>query len=81
MTDCLDHMTAADRIGTSLGAKRARAWAYLNENQLSVLKHGFCPTRACDTDVTATWARRSRRAYNQPPIGLWNWWPTTKTGG
>lgn len=65
MTPCRDHVTAADRLGTSLDAKRAAAWAYLNERGISVLRHGFVPTTAVNTDVQRTIVRVMRERINQ----------------
>jgi hypothetical protein len=47
---------------TSLEAKRAAANAYLDAHRLSVLRHGFTPTKVCDTDVSRTMALARRRA-------------------
>jgi hypothetical protein len=58
----IDHATPADRLGISIDAKRAAAWRYLNEHSLSVLRHGFTPTKAGDTDVSRTMALARRRA-------------------
>ena len=57
----IDYVTPADRIGTSIAAKLARANAYLDANKLSVLRHGFRPRPAVTTDVRATWARAQKR--------------------
>jgi hypothetical protein len=61
----IDYATPADRLGTSLDAKRAAAWAYLNERGISVLRHGFVPTSAVNTDVQATIVRAMRERINQ----------------
>ena len=60
----IDYITPAQRLAgaTSLDAKRAAAWRYLNEHSLSVLYHGFVPTKAGDTDVSRTMALARRRA-------------------
>lgn len=57
----IDYATPADRIGTSLEAKLARANAYLDAHKLSVLRHGFRPKSAVKTNVAATWARAMKR--------------------
>ena len=59
----IDYITPAQRLAgaTSLEAKRAAANAYLDAHQLSVLRHGFTPTKVCDTDVSRTMARAAQR--------------------
>jgi len=52
-----DHMTAAERMAphsTTIEAKRALAWQYLNSRGISVLYHGHKPTSAVSTDVKQT---------------------------
>jgi hypothetical protein len=68
----IDYATPADRLGTSLEVKRARANAYLDANGLSVLRHGFRPTKACNTDVRQTQenARRRNQAQAQGRITI-----------
>jgi hypothetical protein len=53
----IDYITPADRLGTSLAAKRARANAYLDDRHISVLRHGFTPTPAHATDIVSTIVR------------------------
>ena len=52
----IDYVTPQERLAgaDSLDAKRAAAWDYLNERGISVLRHGFTPTKPCATDVQAT---------------------------
>ena len=59
MSPDLDHATSADRLGTSLDAKRARAVGYLRARGKYLLDPGtqWRPTPAVDTDVSATMAR------------------------
>jgi hypothetical protein len=56
MKPCLDHVTPADRIGTSLAAKRAAAIAYLRSRNKYIVDEGcnFVPTNAAKTDVKRT---------------------------
>ena len=56
MTPCLDHMTPADRLGTSLVAKRAQAIAYLRSRRKYILDRDteWRPTRSTHTDVRRT---------------------------
>ena len=61
----IDYVTPADRLGTSLEAKRARANAYLDERGISVLRHGFVPTKACATDVKRTMVRATSEQITQ----------------
>ena len=61
----IDYATPADRLGTSLEAKRARANAYLDARGISVLRHGFVPTKACNTDVQRTIVRAMGEQINQ----------------
>lgn len=61
----IDYVTPADRLGTSLEAKRARANAYLDERKISVLRHGFTPTKACNTDVKRTMVLASSEQITQ----------------
>lgn len=55
----IDYITPKERLiaADSLDAKQAAAWDYLNERGISVLRHGFTPTKACSTDVQATITR------------------------
>jgi hypothetical protein len=59
----IDYITPAQRLAgaTSLEAKRAAANVYLDAHQLSVLRHGFTPTKVCDTDVSRTMALARQR--------------------
>jgi hypothetical protein len=52
----IDHYTPADRLGTSLTAKRAAAIAYLRSRNKYLLDEGcnFLPTCAKATDVRQT---------------------------
>lgn len=61
----IDYVSPAERLGTTLEAKRARANAYLNERGISVLRHGFVPTTAVNTDVQATIVRAMREQISQ----------------
>jgi hypothetical protein len=56
MKACLDHATAADRLGTSLEAKRAAAIAYLRSRGKYIIDEScnFRPTRSTHTDVRRT---------------------------
>jgi hypothetical protein len=56
MKPCLDHATAADRLGTSLAAKRAAAIAYLRSRGKYIVDAdcNFVPTNAAKTDVKRT---------------------------
>jgi hypothetical protein len=58
----IDYATPADRLGTSIEAKRAAAWRYLTKHSLSVLYHGFRPTKACSTDIKRTIEHARQRA-------------------
>jgi hypothetical protein len=59
MTPCLDHATRADRLGTSLEAKRAAAIAYLRSRGKYVFDRDceFKPTRSTHTDVRRTFVQ------------------------
>ena len=52
----IDYVTPADRIGTSLAAKRAAAIAYLRSRGKYILDEScnFRPTRSTHTDVRPT---------------------------
>jgi hypothetical protein len=52
----IDYVTPADRIGTSLAAKRAAAIAYLRSRNKYIVDEGcnFRPTRSTHTDVRRT---------------------------
>ena len=52
----IDYVTPADRIGTSLAAKRAAAIAYLRSRGKYILDAdcNFRPTRSTHTDVRRT---------------------------
>jgi hypothetical protein len=52
----IDHYTPADRLGTSLAAKRAAAIAYLRQRNKYLLDEdcNFLPTCAKATDVRQT---------------------------
>lgn len=68
MKACFDHVTPAMRLAPhveTLDAKRAAAWAYLNERRISVLHHGFVPTSAVNTDVRATIVRATSERITQ----------------
>jgi hypothetical protein len=56
MKPCLDHATPADRLGTSLEAKRAAAIAYLRSRGKYILDENcnFRPTNTTNTDVQRT---------------------------
>jgi hypothetical protein len=56
MKACLDHATAADRLGTSLEAKRAAAIAYLRSRGKYIIDENcnFMPTNTANTDVQRT---------------------------
>jgi hypothetical protein len=56
MKACLDHATAADRLGTSLEAKRAAAISYLRSRGKYIVDAdcNFVPTNAAKTDVKRT---------------------------
>jgi hypothetical protein len=56
MKPCLDHATAADRLGTSLEAKRAAAISYLRSRgkYIGDADCNFVPTNAAKTDVKRT---------------------------
>ena len=61
----IDYVSPAERLGITLEAKRARANAYLNERGISVLRHGFVPTKSVNTDVQATIVRAMREQISQ----------------
>ena len=68
MKACFDYITPAMRLAPhveTLDAKRAAAWAYLNERGISVLYHGFVPTSAVNTDVRATIVRATSERITQ----------------
>jgi hypothetical protein len=52
----IDHATPADRLGTSIGAKRAAAIAYLRGRGKRIIDAGcnWTPTNAANTDVKRT---------------------------
>jgi hypothetical protein len=52
----IDYATPADRLGTSLAAKRAAAVAYLRSRGKCILDHdcNWTPTSAANTDVRRT---------------------------
>jgi hypothetical protein len=52
----IDHATPADRLGTSIGAKRAAAIAYLRGRGKYIVDAGcnWTPTNAAGTDVGRT---------------------------
>jgi hypothetical protein len=52
----IDHATPADRLGTSIGAKRAAAIAYLRGRGKYIVDAGcnWTPTNAAGTDVART---------------------------
>jgi hypothetical protein len=64
MNICIDYITAADRLGTSLDAKRASAIGYLRAEGKYIVDEGcaFKPTPAAKTDVRKTWAKARLRA-------------------
>ena len=61
----IDHYTPADRLGTSLAAKRAAAIAYLRSRNKYLLDEdcNFLPTCAKATDVRQT-IKDARREMN-----------------
>jgi hypothetical protein len=69
MKPCLDHITPAMRLAPHAEHRNCttleEANAYLDANQLSVLRHGFVPTKACETDVRATMVRARSRQIQQ----------------
>ena len=62
----IDYVTPQERLAAadSLEAKQAAAWDYLNERGISILRHGFVPTKACATNVQAT-MERARAAQRE----------------
>lgn len=62
----IDYVTPQQRLtaADSLDAKRTAAIAYLDARGISVLRHGFVPTKACATDVQAT-IERARAAQQE----------------
>lgn len=58
----IDYATPADRL-----RPRRDPWQYLHERRISVLRHGFTPSRACDTDVRRTWRRWCAETGHPPP--------------
>jgi hypothetical protein len=58
MNICIDYATAADRLGTSLAAKRANAVAYLRYRRKYIADEGckWRPTPARATDIERTFA-------------------------
>lgn len=67
MKACRDHATPAMRLAavTSLEVKRAEANAYLDARRISVLRHGYTPTKACETDVKRTMVRATSEQMTQ----------------
>jgi len=64
----IDHITPAMRLAPhaeTLDVKRTRAWNYLNQRGISVLRHGFVPTSAVNTDVQSTIVRAMREQISQ----------------
>jgi len=61
----IDYVSSADRLGISLAAKRVQANAYLDQNYISVLRHGFTPTPSHATDIKATMDRRHPNRVTQ----------------
>jgi hypothetical protein len=64
----IDYITPAMRLAPhaeTLDVKRTRAWNYLNERGISVLRHGFVPTTAVNTDVKSTIVRAMREQISQ----------------
>jgi hypothetical protein len=63
----IDYITPAMRLAaaTSLEAKRAEANAYLDARKISVLRHGYTPTKACETDVKRTMVRATSERITQ----------------
>lgn len=68
----IDYATPADRIGTSLDAKRARAIAYLRSRGKYIVDAdcNFRPTSAADTDIRRTWRRWAAETGNPLPAWL-----------
>lgn len=67
MTPCQDHVTPADRLGTSLEAKRARSISILRSRGKYIADLGctFIPRSAAATDVRLTWAEAKAEAHPQ----------------
>ena len=64
----IDYVTPAQRLFPSaetLDVKRLRAWNYFNQRGISVLRHGFVPTSAVNTDVQSTIVRAMREQISQ----------------
>jgi hypothetical protein len=62
----IDYVTPQERLAAadSLDVARAAAWDYLNGRGISILRHGFVPTKACATDVQKT-MERARAAQRE----------------
>lgn len=62
----IDYATPADRLGTSLEAKRAQAIAYLRSRGKYIADQGctFVPTPAAHTDVQATMVNAMQSSIN-----------------
>jgi hypothetical protein len=67
MTPCHDHVTAADRLGASLDAKRAAAIAYLRSRGKYIVDAdcNWRPTNAANTSVQRTIVNAMAEAINQ----------------
>lgn len=63
----IDYVTPQQRLAkaTSLEAKRAEANAYLDARRISVLRDGYTPTKACETDVRRTMMRATSEQITQ----------------
>jgi hypothetical protein len=63
MNPCIDYITSADRLGTSLAAKRASAVGYLRSVGKYITDEHctFRPTSAATTDVRKTIAKARLR--------------------
>ena len=72
MTPCHDHVTAADRLGTSLDVNRAAAIAYLRSRGKYIADLGcnFVPTNRAQTDVKRTMDNYRAEAANDERMTL-----------
>lgn len=72
MSPDLDYATPADRLGTSLDAKRARAVGYLRSRGKYIVDAdcNFVPTNAANTDVGRTMDHYRAEAANDERITL-----------
>jgi len=69
MKPCLDHITPAMRLAPHAEHRNCttleEANAYLDAREISVLRHGYTPTKACETDVRATMVRATSKRISQ----------------